>query len=221
MRINITLPTPADGVDGLLGLADLLAVSDAEVYRFLGFLRDNVNGGAVVLAARRILAARIVRAHASKTGEVIGKARATVADELGIPAPQRPHFNRLLRDGLDMAQAHPDWIDKAMPANTLPTAADGVAGLLGLRGIHGITHEQLFTFLGWIKHSTGAKLVGQARQILAARLVLKRINLHPTEDLETAQLAVAKMLGYPTHHRPNFYKRVKGGLELLAERGER
>jgi hypothetical protein len=219
--VTTRLPTPDDGVSGLLGLADLPAVTPADVYRFLGFIRDNKNGAQVVLEARQILAARMVNAQRETNPET--DARVRVAEQIGSPPKQHHHFYDLVKEGNRMhgdRRASTTWRDDPLTGRSLPTAADGVDGLLAMLPTFGLTPEQLFRFLGWLRHSTGATLVGKARRILAARLVLDRIQQHPGEDVETAQKAVAKELGYPTHHRPNFYKRVQDGLTALNERSD-
>lgn len=232
--MSIKLPAYEDGVNGLLGLAELLAVPQSDVYRFLGFIRDNANGSKVVLKAREILAARLVtrepvpaaedisdmsvRQRVIKTGESYDDAARALAVGTRLYQPnQRNHFNELVTAGRDDRRADPHWTDKPLSDRALPTAADGVDGLLGMIPTFGITDEELFKFLGWLRYSSGAVIAGKARCVLAARMVLKNQQLHDHNDLEAARLAVAKQLGYPKPQRPNFYKRVEAGLQLLDD----
>lgn len=234
--MSIKLPAYEDGVNGLLGLAELLAVPESDVYRFLGFIRDNANGSKVVLKAREILAARVV-AHEPvnpkdvvtdpavhqrvvKTGETYDDAARALSVGTRLYQPdQRNHFNKLVKAGRTDKRADPNWVDQPLSDKALPTAADGVDGLLGMIPTFGITDEELFKFLGWLRYSSGAVLAGKARCVIAARMVLKRQQAHEHLDLEAARLEVAKQLGYPKLQRPNFYKRVEAGLQLLdAER---
>lgn len=217
--MTIKLPTPDDGVEGLLGLASQFSVSTAVLYRFLGYLRDNVNGSKVIAEVRQIIALRMVTTLERRDPGC--EARQLVADSLGYPANQKPYFYVMLRQGqkFDDGRADPDWTDRPLSTGSLPTADDGVDGLLGMLPTYDLDPGDLFQFLGWPLSGAGAQLVGRAREILAARLVLAFTG-GPVGDYGDAQRDVAKDLGYPLRQRPNFYKRVARGLELLEQRGE-
>jgi hypothetical protein len=235
MRVSVHLPTRDDGLEGLLSLPDTLAVPTAEAYRFLGFIRDNNNGAPVVHRTRGILAVRTVKLQQALDASSVDEARVKAAHQLGYPPFTRPrkgeqgpvnvarqNFYVLLDEALGSSDERHDpyWTTTALAAGTLPGPADGVDGLLALLPTYGIADAQLFQFLGWLRHSTGATIVGAARQIMAARMTLSWQSDHPGEEIKVARVEVAKKLGYDLHARPNFYKRVASGLQLLDERGE-
>lgn len=84
----------------------------------------------------------------------------------------------------------------------LPTAEDGVDGLVGLADEYGT--EEAFTFLGYI---LTVKDSAPARAALALRLVEEHMQ-KSGEDFDTARRSVADALGYTHKTRTNFYKMV-------------
>lgn len=99
----------------------------------------------------------------------------------------------------------------------LPNRQDGVDGILRLAAHFGET--ETFDFLGMLLGC--ASLAGQARQILAARLVIQHMERNPDSTYAQSRVAVARALGYEGTQTSNFTARLANpGRALLKERGE-
>ncbi len=89
----------------------------------------------------------------------------------------------------------------------LPTAEDGVEGLLRMADVFG--YEETFAFLGYIRQGgLASQPPGQARAALAHQMV--ETEMRTTPDRDEARRIVADRLGYSPKTRTNFYKLVDG-----------
>lgn len=103
--------------------------------------------------------------------------------------------------------------------NRLPTAEDGVEGLLELAELFG--DEAFFHFVGLMRSAgggsaaggkgTGTGIAGEARSIVANRLFdaeLARLGSNGTEKM--ARSVLSRRLGFNTSTHPNFKKILDG-----------
>jgi hypothetical protein len=89
----------------------------------------------------------------------------------------------------------------------LPTAEDGVEGLLKFAQAFGA--EEAFLFFGYVrKGGEASQPPGQARAALAHQMVEQ--EMRRTSDYDEARRTVAERLGYTKTTRTNFYKLVEG-----------
>lgn len=89
----------------------------------------------------------------------------------------------------------------------LPTADEGVEGLLKLADVFGA--EETFAFLGYIRQGgLASQPPGQARAALAHQMVEEETR--KGTDYDEARQIVAERLGYNRLTRTNFYKLVNG-----------
>jgi hypothetical protein len=92
-----TLPGPEQGVEGILRMADVFGPH--AVYRFLNFVRlDQGAGGNTAAQARtQLLQQMLAEIEAAEPNLTKLKARARLADELGIAKGNRPNFFKQLQ----------------------------------------------------------------------------------------------------------------------------
>jgi hypothetical protein len=91
--------------------------------------------------------------------------------------------------------------------NRLPTADDGVEGLLDFAGQFGT--RRTFDFLTWVRFG-GNKTVQAAITALARRMVGEEMT-DSGADFATARRVVAERLGYSDTTRTHFYKILDQG----------
>jgi hypothetical protein len=96
----------------------------------------------------------------------------------------------------------------------LPRIEDGVDALLEFAEIFG--DAETFTFLGRMK-DTPAR---QAREILAARMILAYMRERKEPSYTKARLHMASHLGYEGNRITNFNKLANDGKDVLAAAGQ-
>jgi len=208
---DFCLPTPDEGVDGMLRMADVFG--DRQTFQFLGMM----NGKNICVGeTRAVLAARQVRAQQRSDPSLDwAAARRRVAKVLGYHGTLASNFNRLANPGRTLLAERGD-----SPADTtdfrLPTPDEGVDGMLRMADVFG--DRQTYQFLD-LTHGKNS-VVGEARAILAARQVVAQQRSDPSLDWAAARLQVARKLGYHGTHVSNFNRLANPGRVLLAERGD-
>lgn len=99
----------------------------------------------------------------------------------------------------------------------LPTAEDGLAGIMKLVDLFG--EEEVFHFIGYVRDHKGTiTAVSEARQRLAASMLHDLMKQNPALDYEEARRELAKKLGYKPDTRTNLYKLIEAGEDLLKTR---
>lgn len=99
------LPTAADGVDGLLSMAEAFGAGETLQFLGIGYSKDSPIG-----AARKILAARLVRDHMVRNKDVTyTQARRAVGNELGHRGTLLSNFQRMADPGREMLRERGEW----------------------------------------------------------------------------------------------------------------
>lgn len=91
------LPSPDDGVDGIVALADALGWQN--VFEFIRYVRTAAGAGRTSDPGREALtelARRMIAAEQEKSNVDFDTARRAVADRLGYKPDTRTNFNKLV-----------------------------------------------------------------------------------------------------------------------------
>ena len=99
------LPTSADGVDGLLHMAEAFGAAET-----LHFLSIGYGKGSPVAEARQILAARLVKDHMVRNKDTTyTQARRAVGNEQGFRMDRLSNFQRVADLGRELLRTRGEW----------------------------------------------------------------------------------------------------------------
>lgn len=102
---DYTLPTVADGLDGLLQFAEIFGGPEA-----LAFLSMGYRPGSQLGPARQILAARLVADYMRRhPGDTYREARTAVSREQGYTGILKSNFSRLSDPGRELLRQRGEW----------------------------------------------------------------------------------------------------------------